>query len=535
LERDESLAALHDEIVQAQKKGLLTAANIKQFNNLRGLINATFNTNFKQQNFDFLQSNNAANNAFTGNLNKTDLSQSGFNISSATQNGGLANFSEYERNVRAQNEILLDDFYSYYTAQYEAARKNGIDTTTLDEKYAQDYNDIIRKQTGNALSVYQQYYLDLSKLIQSETETLLLKVDLAGAASVEQLSQRLGKGIFSGGLSTDKYNRLKGISGLRTGISEDATNIVGTSQQLTAANDNLSSLQANPDASRQDVKNAQAEVDKLQLQLDKFSTDLHEKENNLRDLQKEQVIEQIDGYEQLLNAAVSAYQGINAAHEKYLDTEISIQTERVSEAQVLAQRGNTVALQQQSELLQKEQQQKELFAKRDLEINEALTISNSILTIAKAAVEGGAGAAFTIAAAIIALGVGIVEATQLGTQNTPSFATGGFTGHGGKYESAGTVHKGEFVSTAEHTAKYRPLLEAIHHGYDPMPVLARGYTTETHTPASKADFSMLGKLMKENTDAIYASKTEVNAHFDEHGMGIATQRAIAANARRYKG
>lgn len=530
LERDESLAALNDEITQARKNGLLTADNIKQFNNLRSLVNATFNTNFKQQNSDFIQSNLLQRNQNTAGLNKTDASQSAFNISDALQKGNIADFSEYEKNVRTNNEILVDDFISYYAQQYEVARKAGIDLEELDKRYAQDYQDILRKQNTNALATYQKYYLDLAKLIQNETQDLLLKVDLAGADDVEKLSERLRRG-----LSTEKYNRLKNLSGLRTGISEDATNISGTSTQLTAARDNLSSLQANPTASRQDISNAQIEINKLQLQLDKFNTDLNEKENAIKDLQKELIVQQIDGYQSLVDAAINAYQAINAAHEKYLDTEIGIQTERVREAEVLAQRGNTVALQQQSDLLKKEQQQKELYAKRDLEINAALTVSNSILTIAKAAVEGGAGAAFTIAAALIALGVGIVEATQLGTQNTPSFATGGFTGHGGKYEAAGTVHKGEFVTNSEHTAKYRPLLEAIHHGYDPIPVLAHNNSQTYHVPASKADFAHLARLMKENTEAVLSSKTEVNAHFDEHGMGIATQRAISTNARRYKG
>ena len=48
------------------------------------------------------------------------------------------------------------------------------------------------------------------------------------------------------------------------------------------------------------------------------------------------------------------------------------------------------------------------------------------------------------------------------------FAEGGYTGDGGKYETAGLVHKGEFVHTAEKTKKYRPLFEAIHNDNLPM-------------------------------------------------------------------
>jgi hypothetical protein len=46
------------------------------------------------------------------------------------------------------------------------------------------------------------------------------------------------------------------------------------------------------------------------------------------------------------------------------------------------------------------------------------------------------------------------------------FAEGGYTGTGGKYEPAGIVHKGEFVSTQETTRKHRAILEHLHAGKD---------------------------------------------------------------------
>ena len=49
-----------------------------------------------------------------------------------------------------------------------------------------------------------------------------------------------------------------------------------------------------------------------------------------------------------------------------------------------------------------------------------------------------------------------------------SFSEGGYTGDGGKYDEAGTVHKGEFVHTKEKTKKFRPLFEAIHNDNLPM-------------------------------------------------------------------
>lgn len=46
----------------------------------------------------------------------------------------------------------------------------------------------------------------------------------------------------------------------------------------------------------------------------------------------------------------------------------------------------------------------------------------------------------------------------------PGYAQGGFTGHGGKYEPAGIVHRGEYVMPQEQTQKFMPQLEAMRSG-----------------------------------------------------------------------
>ena len=68
--------------------------------------------------------------------------------------------------------------------------------------------------------------------------------------------------------------------------------------------------------------------------------------------------------------------------------------------------------------------------------------------------------------AAISAGVdpGLINPTQLALRDASiaitssilsrGFSDGGYTGDGGKYEAAGTVHKGEFVVDKEHTAKY---------------------------------------------------------------------------------
>lgn len=54
------------------------------------------------------------------------------------------------------------------------------------------------------------------------------------------------------------------------------------------------------------------------------------------------------------------------------------------------------------------------------------------------------------------------------------FATGGYTGDGGKYEVAGEVHRGEWVTTKERTSQYLPILQDIHSGKYPKPYWSGG-------------------------------------------------------------
>jgi hypothetical protein len=64
---------------------------------------------------------------------------------------------------------------------------------------------------------------------------------------------------------------------------------------------------------------------------------------------------------------------------------------------------------------------------------------------------GGALAAIGVLAAMIAA-------------FSAGFASGGFTGDGGRMEPAGIVHRGEFVFDADTTSRFRPLFEKIHAG-----------------------------------------------------------------------
>lgn len=83
---------------------------------------------------------------------------------------------------------------------------------------------------------------------------------------------------------------------------------------------------------------------------------------------------------------------------------------------------------------------------------QAKIIADSILTF---------GAAVVAQLPQLLAGIAMLE-TARGVVN--SFARGGYTGDGSKYEPAGVVHKGEFVIDKEKTRQYFPLLQMIQGG-----------------------------------------------------------------------
>jgi TP901 family phage tail tape measure protein len=80
---------------------------------------------------------------------------------------------------------------------------------------------------------------------------------------------------------------------------------------------------------------------------------------------------------------------------------------------------------------------------------------------------------------------GVSRGGKDGNPKTP-WATGGFTGSGGKYEPAGIVHRREFVSTAETTANpyNRAALEYMHRGGVIHGYAGGGYVTGNGSGAS---------------------------------------------------
>jgi len=232
------------------------------------------------------------------------------------------------------------------------------------------------------------------------------------------------------------------------------------------------------------------------------------KDQTQQDVDRENVLGAINLYEQLASAAEQAYQRVAAAQEAQLQKELEYSSKRLDYAQRLAERGNTQELQLEKQRQEELINQQRKAAREQQTINALLQVSYASVAVARAVAEGGGlGSAATVAAVVAALVAGYAAVRSFEQEG---FAEGGYTGDGGKYETAGVVHKGEFVFDKETTAKYKPMFEAIHEGrFDPY----------TAVPVSDGrDFRSLAKELRGVKQAIEDIDIKVEQTMNERGL-----------------
>jgi hypothetical protein len=265
--------------------------------------------------------------------------------------------------------------------------------------------------------------------------------------------------------------------------------------------------------------------------------------------ERKAISSQIAAYQELAQAAADAYNQILQVKIDALDKEISIREKRVEEAKKLAERGNTEALRLEEERLRKAQQQRENYARRQQAVNAAITVSNAIAAVARAALEGGGfGSVATIAALIAALAAGYAAVTSLSNDGGDAFAEGviDYKGKGGPRDDKNWVRisTGESIITAEGTKKHRALLEAINTGARlqlsdaslpfVMPAFKSPGVAIQEQYASANDMQRLETKLDEVVVAIESNKLKQDIFFNEQGVGIMTERAIQRDRRRWK-
>lgn len=231
-------------------------------------------------------------------------------------------------------------------------------------------------------------------------------------------------------------------------------------------------------------------LDRSRLPSGKFTTEELKASKELAEFQDKQVKEQkekekklqkerekaaIDAYDAVREAAFGTFQQIYDMQAALADREIALYQNRVQQATFFAERGNTELLRIESERLDKAQRKRDEIGRKQIQLNNLITISEQAKNVAAAigaVISASKGDPYTLALRVIAAAAAIGAATAsvaIAVRSANSgFAEGGYTGDGHKFQPAGVVHKGEFVMNKETTSKYRAAFEAIHAGANPV-------------------------------------------------------------------
>lgn len=270
-----------------------------------------------------------------------------------------------------------------------------------------------------------------------------------------------------------------------------------------------------------------------------LAQDIERKRQKDEDILKEKRLAALREYESayltVIDTIGAALNNFYARQQQLLDNEIRSRERNVERAVILAERGNTEILDYETERLRKLEAERERIAQRQLQINSLLQASNSAVALTEALLvvtnAGKTGDPYStpyrIAQAVAAVAAGFAIVTSLiqaSRAEASGFAEGGYTGDGGKYEPAGTVHKGEFVMTKENTRKYRPLLEMMHTGA--LPTTVNNFASKTEV---KGIESRLDRLI----EAVDTGDVKVISNMTPNNLYTAVESQKRLNKRKW--
>ena len=427
---------------------------------------------------------------------------------------------EQKTKIKALAQFQIDEIENTIKDRIQKARESGTLTTTIEQQFREvqrlqtlkvvnDTNDEINQITNDAAEKRNQ---TLEEIRQVDLDRQLTEVE-QNTAEIERQRGFLIEQFAAARTTTE-----------RNAIKEQLNTNLGDLKDSIQSEENLvvQGIESKRDAELLNVKltadervliERQADLDILKARQD-FTDQILALDDEQTAESKKQADERkqavLDGIEKVAKATVDLVNtSLNAAIQE-TDGQINAQQKRVDAAAKIAEKGNAELLQIEEDRLTKLNEKKANFVRAQQALAAIELVANSAVAISKAAAEGGAAAPFTIAATLIALAAGLVAA-RAQARAAASFATGGYTGDGGKYQPAGIVHRGEFVVTKEKTQKFRPLLDAIHSGRDPL--LAKGLNGQLITMNNR---SMDGKL--DRIEKAIREQKGLNLSIDERGI-----------------
>lgn len=218
------------------------------------------------------------------------------------------------------------------------------------------------------------------------------------------------------------------------------------------------------EAKRKAIKKEQDFIKKNLEEMQEYVKDLNEKAAKDR---RKQIQENIKGIGDSVQAFGNLLDTITQVSIDRADKELSAQQRRIDRAAKYAERGGAELLEIEEERLNRLSEKREKFAQRQLQINSALALSESIVAVAAAAAEGdGYGSIALVAAVVAAIAAGYAFVSTL--EEPTSFAEGTKEVKGPGSETSDSIparlSKGERVVPAKRSRQFKAVLDDIQDG-----------------------------------------------------------------------
>lgn len=239
----------------------------------------------------------------------------------------------------------------------------------------------------------------------------------------------------------------------------EASNVAILNAQLAYEQERLKQMQESGAASEQEIEAQTNKIIELEAQ----------KNAALVGMDDEKRKKLIDNIHELFISTVSFSSKVIQAQIRLLDDLTAAQERRVQDARDIAENGNAELLELEKKRLADLNKEREKYVRAQQALAVLELVANSAVAISKAAAQGGAAAPFTIAATLIALTAGLLEARSIAQQ--AAFYEGGeygYTGDGNPRESSNrlgsrpyTYHKREFIMDHVATERNRGIFQDV--------------------------------------------------------------------------
>lgn len=545
--RNEEIAKVNDEIELSRKAGTLTAENEERYGAIKSAINKKYNEQILQQTREYRF--NQIKSEKEQNLNEVQLQLSASkNQLSIEQQTGQDTFATRQQIAQQETKLELEKVNKKYDELFKTAYKNGIDTTQLIEEFQQELELVQLNGQRRDISHIEQYYEDRLRVLKQANS--LEESELTGNANA-QLQTYIDL-YENGKINLRKFTREKKDIEYQAFLDRQQQIKKEIAQELELAKAKLAVLYLNPTSSVQDIKNAQLLVNNLQNSLDKVNQEISTTAGapsagekflfgdtayikSKEERRRAEINKTIDAYKSLTHAVADGAKQIIDIQNEQLDREISIREKRIDVALKLAERGNTEALRIEEQRLNEALKQREINAKKQQEINAALALSDSIVAVAKAASESGAGAIVIVPAVIAAIiaGYAAITAATKNSTELSSFAEGveNFNGKGTGTSDSNVVRisRGESVLTAKATQMYSGIPTMMNKGVFPKfaDVAMRS------DAASKIDLDKTNKKLDGVIEAIGGLQFKAENKLDGYGVTQTIQTNMKLDRRRF--